>query len=217
MFVSLETVLLTLVDKLPLELFVFLFSFIEEVIAPVPSAAVLLLTGSIAALQERPLLALIPLAFIAALGKTLGAIVVYHLASKIGHVVVEKYGRFFSLSPATLTALGNKITNTPKDYLLLTIFRALPIIPSSVMSVGCGLLKIRFRLFIITTLIGTIIRDSIFIYMGYSGIQILNSVVTHSAGIESVAQFLILISIATGLGYLYIRRRKNNKVSTDPL
>jgi len=100
---------------------------------------------------------------------------------------------------------------------LLTIFRALPIIPSSVMSVGCGLLKIRFRLFIITTLIGTIIRDSIFIYMGYSGIQILNSVVTHSAGIESVAQFLILISIATGLGYLYIRRRKNNKVSTDPL
>ena len=69
MFGHLEALMLSYINTLPLEAFVFIASFIEEVVAPVPSAAVLLLTGSFAAIQERPLLALIPLAIIAAVGK----------------------------------------------------------------------------------------------------------------------------------------------------
>lgn len=210
MFSNIETILLSLINTLPLEIFVFIASFIEEVIAPVPSAAVLLLTGSFAAIQERPLLGLIPLAIIAALGKTIGAILVYYFSEKIGGAVLTKFGGFFGVSHVAITEFGQKITGSTKDYFLLTLFRALPIVPSAVVSVGCGLLKIPFRLFVITTLLGTIVRDSIFLYIGYEGTQLLSALATHSTSIESLVQTLLLASVIAAVGYLYYKRKKIN-------
>ena len=208
MFSQIEAVMLSFIHTLPLEVFVFIASFIEEVIAPVPSSAVLLLTGSFAAIQERPLLALIPLAIIAAIGKTIGAILVYYFSDKIGGAVLTKFGGFFKVSREEITEFGQKINGSTKDYLLLILFRALPIVPSSVVSIGCGLLKIPPRLFIITTVIGTIIRDGIFIYIGYEGTQLLSAIATNSTTIESLVQTLVLASIVGALGYLYYKRKK---------
>jgi membrane protein DedA with SNARE-associated domain len=208
MFQNLESVLLSFIHTLPLELFVFVASFIEEVIAPVPSAAVLLVTGSFAAIQDKTLLDLIPLAVIAALGKTIGAIIVYYFSDKIGGMVITKFGNFFDVSHASIKEFGSKITGGPRDYLFLTVFRALPILPSSVVSIGCGLMKIPIRLFIITTFIGTIVRDSIFLYIGYKGTEILNTFATKSANMESAIQISLLVAIILVLTYFYFKRRK---------
>jgi len=208
MFSEFEAILLSLIHTLPLELFVFVASFIEEVIAPIPSLAVLLLTGSFAAIQERTVIELIPLAIIAALGKTIGAIIVYYFSEKIGNLMLTKFGRFFDISPEAVKTFSESITGTPRDYLLLTLFRALPILPSSVVSISCGLLKIPLRLFIVTTVIGTIVRDSIFLYAGYQGTQLLGSLATHSATIESFVQMTFLTCVALVLVYLYLRRRR---------
>jgi len=208
MFTHIEAVLISYIEVLPLEIFVFIASFIEEVIAPVPSAAVLLLTGSFAAVQDITLLGLIPLAIIAALGKTLGAIIVYYFSDKIGGAVVTRYGKFFGVTHEAITAFGQKITGSPKDYLLLITFRALPIIPSAVVSIGCGLLKIPFRLFLVTTFIGTIVRDSIFLYIGYRGTQVLSAFATHSTNIESIIQTIFLTALVASLGYFYFKRGK---------
>ena len=186
----------------------FIASFIEEVIAPVPSSAVLLLSGSFAAVQERTLLELIPLILIAALGKTIGAIMVYHLSDKIGGAVITRFGKFFGVTHEAITDFGQKITGSPKDYLLLITFRALPVIPSSVVSIGCGLLKIPFYLFLVTTLIGTILRDSIFIYIGYRGTQVLSDFATHSTNIESIVQTIFLAALTASLAYFYFKRKQ---------
>jgi membrane protein DedA with SNARE-associated domain len=208
MFTHIEAVIISYIEVLPLELFVFFASFIEEVIAPVPSAAVLLLTGSFAAVQDVTLLGLIPLILLAALGKTIGAIFVYYLSDKIGSTVITRFGKFFDVSHEEITSFGQKVTGSAKDYLLLITFRALPIIPSSVVSIGCGLLKIPFKLFLITTLIGTIVRDSIFLYIGYRGTQVLNAFATKSADIESIIQAIFLATIAATLAYFYFKRGK---------
>jgi membrane protein DedA with SNARE-associated domain len=208
MFSNLETVLLSFINTLPLEIFVFVASFIEEVIAPVPSAAVLLVTGSFAAIQEKTLLDLIPLAIIAALGKTIGAIIVYYFSDKIGGMVITKFGNFFDVSHDSIKEFGSKITGGPRDYLFLIAFRALPILPSSVVSIGCGLMKIPLRLFIITTFIGTIVRDSIFLYIGYQGTEILSAIATHSATIESQIQMGVLVAVVLVLAYFYFKRKR---------
>ena len=212
MFHQFEALLLSFIHTLPLEAFVFIASFIEEVIAPVPSAAVLLITGSFAAIQERPVLALIPLAIIAALGKTIGAIIVYYFTDKIGGLTITKFGKFFNVSHAEIKDFGKKITGGPRDYLLLTLFRALPILPSSVVSIGCGILKIPARLFIITTFIGTIVRDSIFIYIGYRGTEILSSFAYKTTDVESLIQTAIIGVLLLFLGYLYFKRSKKSQV-----
>ena len=79
MFTYIETVLMSFVNILSLEVFVFVASIIEEVIAPIPSPTVMVVAGSVAQLQERALFFLIPLAIIGALGKVIGALFVYVL------------------------------------------------------------------------------------------------------------------------------------------
>lgn len=208
MFQNLESILLSLINTLPLEAFVFVASFIEEVFAPIPSMAVLLLTGSFASVQEYTLFALIPLAIIAAFGKTIGAVIVYYISDRVGEVTIKKFGGSFNVSHSDIKNFGSKITGTPRDYLLLIVFRALPIMPSAVVSIGCGIMKIKLRLYIITTFIGTIVRDSIFLYIGYSGTQLLSTFATDSASIESIIQTIILFAVLAGLVYLYIRRKR---------
>lgn len=207
MFSQIETLLLALINTVPLELFVFVGSFVEEVIAPVPSLAVMVASGAFAAVQERTLIDLLPLAVIAAVGKTLGAIIVYYLSGKIGSVIITKFGWFFKVSYEDIEQLGKKITGGPRDYFLLSLFRALPILPSSVVSIGCGVLQIPFRLFLVTTFIGTIIRDGIFLYVGYRGTTMLSDLANSSVSIESYVQMAIVVLVVGFLGYIYFKRK----------
>lgn len=213
MFSSLEEKILSLIDILPLEIFVFVASFIEEVFAPIPSMAVLLTTGSFASLQNYTLLGLIPLVIIATLGKTIGAIIVYYLSDKFGEMTITKFGGVFNVSHETIKAFGSKITGSTKDYFLLIALRALPIVPSAVVSIGCGVMKIKLRVYIITTFIGTILRDSVFLYIGFKGTELLASFANQSAGIESIVQALVLAMVLAGLIYLYYKKKNSRQLS----
>lgn len=205
---NLEATLIGLIDQLPLEVFVFVASFIEEVVAPIPSAAVLVITGTFAAVQDRSVVDLLPLIFIAAAGKSLGAVIVYFLADKLSQLFFSRTsGKFFSVSSEAISELSAKITGGPRDYLVLTLCRALPILPSSVVSIGAGVLKVPFRMFIISTLIGTILRDSVFIYAGYKGTALLNDLVHRSTNIESLVQYGIIGAVLALFGYIYFKRR----------
>ena len=63
--------------------------------------------------------------------------------------------KYLALKPELQSSLG--IANVMQ----------VPALEKVIISVGCGLLKVRFRLFIISTFIGSIIRDFIYIYLGY--------------------------------------------------
>lgn len=211
MLQELEQSILGLAHTLPLEQFVFVASFIEEVIAPVPSAAVLLITGTLAAMQERTILELAPLIVIAAAGKTIGAIIVYHFSHHLTRIVFGRFGSWFKVTDEEIRALGSRITGSVRDYLIFTAFRALPILPSSVVSVGCGVLKIPRRLFLVSTLLGTIVRDSIFIYAGYQGTEFLAALINRSVTIESLVQMGLVALVGMIFVYIYWRRRRNNR------
>ncbi len=210
---SLEEKILSLIDVLPLEIFVFVASFIEEVFAPIPSMAVLLTTGSFASLQGYTVLGLIPLVIIATLGKTIGAIIVYYLSDKFGEMTITKFGGIFNVSHETIKVFGSKITGTTKDYFILIALRALPIVPSAVVSIGCGVMKIKLKVYIITTFIGTILRDSVFLYIGFKGTELLASFANQSASIESLVQTIILTIVLSGLIYLYYKKKNPRQVS----
>ncbi len=214
MFSALENFLLSFIHAIPLELFTFIASFIEEVVAPIPSAGVLILTGSFAAVQERSLAGLIPLVFIAALGKSLGAIIVYFFSDKLSHLVFRRFGTWLRVSSEEVAEIGKRMTGTPRDYLILTACRALPIVPSSAVSVGCGVLKVPFRLFLITTIIGTVLRDSFFIYAGYQGTDLLSRLTAQSVNVESVIQTAFIGFVLAFFAYLYLRRRRGTAAPT---
>jgi membrane protein DedA with SNARE-associated domain len=208
LFQQLEHTLISYADKVSIEAFVFIGSFVEEVIAPIPSPIVMTVAGSIAQVQHKPILYLLVLSILGALGKTLGASVLYYLSTKAEHIVLSKFGKFIGVSEKEVESIGKHISGSTKDILILTLVRSLPIVPSAPVSVVCGLLKVRFKLFLLATFVGTIIRDAVYLYVGYSGLSFLQSMVSGFSSAESILQGLLVLAFILLFGFLYHRKRK---------
>lgn len=208
MFEQLEQLLLSYGGILPLEVFAVLASFIEEVIAPIPSPAVMVVTGTLAALQERSPYALIHLSVLAALGKLAGALVVYFVADKAEDILTGRFGRFFGITHREIESFGKRVGKGARDYFVLTGLRALPIVPSSLVSIGSGVLKVRFMPFVVSTFLGTIVRDFVYLYFGYKGIEALGVFLERSFAVESLIQSAAVIGIGVLLVFAYFKRKK---------
>ncbi len=211
MFAHLEQILISFAHSLPLEFFSFMVSFLDEVIPPIPSPSVMLVTGSVAMVQDYHIYGLIILALLGGLGKTLGASVVYLVVDKVEDIFAGKITKFLGITHEKIESFGARLKGGPKDYLIMIVLRAIPVIPSVLISIGSGLLKVPFKLFIISTFIGSALRDFIYIYIGYLGTNVAISLFKRIAGIKSWMEILAVAGAILLIAYLYYRRRKIQK------
>ncbi len=203
--------LVSLADRMPVEWFTFIGSFIEEVVAPIPSPIVMTVAGSLSHAQGHPFAYLFVLSLIGAAGKTLGAVLVYSVSYYAGIFFVDKFGRFFGVTHADIDRLRTKLDGGVKDLTLVTFFRALPIMSSAVVSIGCGVLRIGFFTYLIATVVGTVVRDFFYLYVGYSGVAAYHALVDGFDSIEGLIQIMIGLCVIILLAWLYVRRRKDKK------
>jgi membrane protein DedA with SNARE-associated domain len=215
MFAQLEESLIALTHVIPLEGFVFIASFVEEIVAPIPSPTVMLVAGSFAQAQGYTLYALIILVVVGALGKTVGALIVYMISSKAEDIVLHKFGKFFGVTEADIARLHSVLQNNARDYALLTTLRALPIMPSVLLSVGSGILKVPLNLFIFSTFFGTLFRDGVYLYVGYVGTELLMTFVETGTDIESYIEYVVALVLMVSVTYFLYKRRKPRTPSLD--
>ena len=199
-------------DKVPLEIFTFVGSFIEEVIAPIPSPLVLTLAGSVAESQGFPMIYLLWISLIGAVGKTLGGYLLYVVADKAEDIVVSKFGRFFGITHKDVEKLSAQLNGGKRDDVIFFFMRTLPIFPSAPISIICGLIKFNFRSFIILTLIGSFLRNLLFLYLGYFGLASAESIIQGFDKIESVVQVVLLFILAGGLFWMYKNRSSQKDI-----
>ncbi len=195
---------------LPLELSSFAGGLIEEIVAPIPSPFVMAAVGSAAFAQSKGLLSLCVLALAGSFGKTLGAWVIYVIADKLEDVVVGKLGRFLGVSHQEVEGIGKHFKGGWKDDLILFVLRALPIVPSSPVSVVCGIIKINLRTYLVSTFAGNFFRNLVYIYLGYTGISAYQSILSGLDSAESIIQIMIFISLSGFVGWIYYQRHKKN-------
>lgn len=205
---TIEPILVSYSDKVPLEVFISAGSFIEEIIAPIPSFLVVTVAGSVAALQEKPLMSIFWLAIFGALGKLAGAWILYLFADKAEDLVLVKFGKVLGISHKEVERIGKHLNRGRRDLFLLTLLRALPIISSALISVVCGVLKVNRRTYIVSTLAGTYIKDLIFLYFGFAGIASFESTLKGLNSLESKIQTLSVAAIFLLLAGIYWKRRK---------
>ncbi len=210
MFASLELYILAFAHAVPLPLFAFVASAVDELFPPIPSPSVMLITGSLAHVQGLTAWHLPALILLGACGKTLGAYVVYRIAHGAGEVILDRFSRVLGITQAEVERFGARLTGTTRDYALLTAIRALPFLPSVIVSVGSGLLKLPLRLFVTTTFVGTLIRDTIYFSVGYAGMNVLHRFVHASSRLEEVLSIAIVCAFIFG-GAWYVRRRRAAK------
>lgn len=213
MFDSVTNALVQWAQVVPIEIFTFVGSFVEEVLAPVPSPIVMTLAGSIASAQETGLMYLVALSLIGAAGKTIGAVLVYWISYKAGDILFGKFGRFIGVTKEEVMALGEKLNGGWKDLWMLLFLRALPIMSSAVVSICSGVVKIPLRVYIIATFFGTIVRDFFYLYVGFTGIETLHNLVDGFDSIESVIQTVIAVLIVIGIGWIAWKRKVRSRAS----
>ncbi len=207
MFDSITQSLIAWAKDVPLELFTFAGSFIEEVLAPIPSPIIMTAAGSIASTQEKAMWYLLILSLIGAAGKTIGAVLVYYVSDKAENILVGKFGKLIGVTHQEIEALGKRLSGGWKDLWLLLFLRALPIMSSAVVSVCCGFVKIPMRVYLVSTFFGTIVRDFFYLYVGFTGIAALHNLVEGFDSIESMIQAGIAVLIVIGIGWIYWKRK----------
>lgn len=193
----------------PLELFAFIGSFIEELIAPIPSPLVMTMAGSIAEAQNKALLYLLVIAIISSVAKTAAGYILYFLADKAEDVVLLKFGKFLGVSHKTVEKIGKHLSEGWKSDLTLLLIRSIPVMPSSPISVVCGVIKIKTKVFILTTFFGSIARSMFFLYLGYAGLAASEELMQGIDSLESLMKIILVVLLGVVLIWAYQKRSKH--------
>ena len=196
---------------LPLGAFgVFVASVAEEVIAPIPSALIMTMSGFLFVSGSLSLQTILDLVFKvaipAALGVTIGSYFIYFLARFGGLFIIEKYGKYVGLFLKDIETLQNRLSGSLKDEILIILSRITPFVPSVAISAFCGVIKMNpFKYFYIS-FVGVFIRGLILGCIGWQVGNVYEKYAKLFSSIENVVLIVLLVLVAT---FVMLKYKKN--------
>lgn len=202
-----------LAQQIPVSWFTLLGAFIEELIAPVPSPLVMTLSGSIVASQQGTLLTLLMLAVLGSFGKTLGSLIIYIVADKAEDIFIDKFGKFLGVSHNDTEGLGKFFGKGVRDDVAVFLLRAIPIMPTAPVSVIAGLIKLNLKTYLVATFLGNIVRNVIYLYLGYTSVGALESLAEGLDSLEKIGYFILAVVGGVGVLWMYRKRQQGKGLS----
>jgi membrane protein DedA with SNARE-associated domain len=190
---------------------VFAAGVIEEIIAIIPSSIVqmgagfLFLSGmpvGVDALVRLLTHVILP----ASLGVVVGSLPIYYAAYYGGKPVIDKFGRFVGVGWTDIEQAQQKFTETSREELFIFICRALPIMPSVVITTFSGIVRVRVGTYLLYTFLGTLVRAAILGVLGWQLGALYREYAPQIDRLEKVGLLIVLMS--GGVYYLYLRTRK---------
>jgi len=192
---------------------VFLASVIEEVVAPIPSALVMALSGFLfvsGPINVWNILSLIFLVAVpAAFGVTLGSLFIYGVAWWGRKAALLKWGKWIGLSWNDIEVLKARLEKSKKDEKTIILARVIPIIPSVAISALCGFIQMRPFKYIRLTFLGMFIRAIILASLGWQVGNVYYRYVELISRFEKYILIIILILACIFIINLFIRRKKS--------
>jgi membrane protein DedA with SNARE-associated domain len=194
-------------QSVPLPLFVMLGGLVEEIIAPIPSPLVSTLAGSITVTKNLGFPYLLWICALLTFSKTIGAWIFYVIGDKLEDVAIPRLGRYIGVRHDDLERFGARFRGSWKDELTLLGLRSIPVMPSTPISLVCGILKIRLRTFLVATYVGFYIRNLTFLLLGYTGLAAAESLMSGLDTAETILKIAIVGTGFTVIFWLYWKRR----------
>lgn len=141
---------------------VFAAAFLEEVVAPIPSAAVMMTSGffflkggwSPGLAKDLVLSVALPIA----LGVTVGSLFVYGIAYASGKPALARWGKWFGLSWKDIEAAERRLEAKHADTAAVFALRVVPIVPNVAISAISGVMRLHIGKYLAATFLGTFIR-----------------------------------------------------------
>jgi membrane protein DedA with SNARE-associated domain len=193
-------------------------SIIEEIIAIIPSSVVQMGAGFLfLGGQEVGAPALVTLLFMVVLPATLGVMVgslpIYYATYFGGKPVIERFGRYFSVSWEEVERVEQHFAASGKIGRFIFICRALPVMPSVVITTFSGIVRVPVYTYLLYTFLGTLVRAGILGVVGWQLGALYRTYAPYVDRLEKVG--FVLIGGAVLLWY--VRQRRKTKTQDKSL
>ena len=194
-----------IISQIPIELIVFFGSIVEEIFPPLPSPLLLIITKIATYSQKFSVLYILLLVSIATFGKTIGSFFLYFLADKTEDLIIGRFGKWLNISHRDIESIGKRFTGSWKDIFILIFLRVIPIIPTTPVSLVCGIIKLNIRTFIVSAFIGSFIRIFILLYLGVAAYR---SLITNT---DNAIEVLLVFIVVYLIGWFYYKRKGRSR------
>jgi membrane protein DedA with SNARE-associated domain len=207
-FSSIESFFRALSASVPLEVFVFVGSLVEELVSPIPSTLIMGTAGSAASASEYAIIFLFWLSFVGNTGKIIGSIFYYMLGDKLEDVVVRKFGKYLGVTHQQVEGLGKRFSGHWRDGITLFFLRLLPFVPTTPVSLACGIIRMPMKTFAIATFAGNFVKDFLYLLIGYMGFAAVRDLFHRAAEIRYYLDIAILFAFVSLLFLLWYHRKR---------
>ncbi len=143
---------------------------------------------------------------VAALGDVVGALILYYIALVGGRPLLEKYGKYFFITPSKIDK-GDKWFEKYGDKTVL-ISRCIPMV-RKLISLPAGIAKMDLKKYIIYTYLGSIPFDFLLVYLGFTLGPQWNIVETYSSQLDIIF-YIGIIAVVTFVAYKIIKTRNDH-------
>ena len=140
---------------------------IENIFPPIPSEVILTLGGFMTT-QKECTLTLFGVIFSSTVGSIIGAILLYYLGyilnkDRIEKIINSKFGKLLCIKSTNINKSDNWFSKN--GNLTVLYCRFIPIV-RSLISIPAGMNKMKFSIFLIYTLIGSLIWNAVLVSLG---------------------------------------------------
>lgn len=213
-----EALFRELSSQIPLEVFAFGGSLLEEIVSPIPSYLIMGIVGSLAFAQQLTVWHILGLTFLGALGKSLGAALYYFIGDVLEDTFRVTISRLFKVTPEAIENFGARFTGAHwKDGGVIFLLRLFPFTPVTAFSIACGMLKINFSVYFIATFLGNFFKDVFYVLLGYYGVasisRLWQDIHWYKVEFEWILSLIILGVVATFFFQSDIWRAQKKKIT----
>ena len=143
---------------------IFTAALIETIFPPIPSEVIFPLAGYIVSQNGMSFFHVIGLGLTGAAGSTVGALVIYLIALKLGRIALLRYLRYARINETQLTKVDNWFAKHGTKAVLFG--RMIPGL-RELISIPAGVLKMRIDKFLVFTFVGSCVWSISLSFVGY--------------------------------------------------
>jgi len=143
---------------------IFTAALIETIFPPIPSEVIFPLAGYIVSQNGMSFFHVIGLGLTGAAGSTVGALVIYLIALKLGRIALLRYLRYARINETQLTKVDNWFAKHGTKAVLFG--RMIPGL-RELISIPAGVLKMRIDKFLVFTFVGSCVWSISLSFIGY--------------------------------------------------
>lgn len=185
---------------------IFLLIMIENIFPPIPSEVILLFGGFMTSVSELTVIGVI---ISSTLGSLLGAIILYYVGKifnkeRLTKIVAGRIGKILHLNGYDI----DKANSWFNEKGLKTVFfcRFIPVL-RSLISIPAGMNEMKMSKFLIYTIIGSIIWNTVLTLLGYAFGSKWESILKIFDTYSSLVTIILVLIFIGGLLYLFTKKK----------